>query len=74
MSGGAQAPSATALLEEASRLDAAAREHKRLEGFHRRQAQVARRSLADIETTCRRLGIGFVIHHHGHSPKEDTDR
>lgn len=74
MHGGAQAPSATALLEAAARLDAEAREHKRAEAFHRRQAQAARRSLAEIEATCRRLGIRFVIHHPGHSPKEDTGR
>jgi predicted TIM-barrel fold metal-dependent hydrolase len=73
MNPGAQAPSATALLEEAARLDARAREHKRAESFHRRQAQVARRSLAEIEAECRRLGIRFAIHH-GHSPHGGTDR
>jgi hypothetical protein len=69
MSGGAQAPSATALLETAARLDAEAREHKRAEAFHRRQAQAARRSLAEIEATCRHLGIRFVIHQ-AQPPKE----
>lgn len=74
MSGGAQAHSATALLEEAARLDAAAREHKRAESFHRRQAQAARQSLAEVEAECRRLGIRFVITHPGHSPQGGTDR
>jgi hypothetical protein len=69
MSGAAEAPSATALLTEASRLDAEARQHKRAEAFHRRQAQAARQSLAEIEATCRRLGIRFVIHQ-AQPPKE----
>lgn len=72
MTGAAQAPSATALLDEAKRLDAAARSHKRAEAFHRRQAQEARRAISRIEDRCAELGIRFVIHH-GHSP-EDTDR
>lgn len=73
MTPAAQAPSATALLEEASRLDVAARSHKRAEAFHRRQAQEARRAISRIEARCAELGIRFVIHH-GHSPREDTDR
>jgi hypothetical protein len=71
VNGAAEAPSATALLQQAARLDAEARHHKRAESFHRRQAQAARQSLADIEATCRRLGIRFVIHPvEGTAPQE----
>ena len=70
MSGATQAPGATVLQKTAETLDLEARRHKRAEQFHRRQAQEARRSLAELEATCRSLGIRLVIHH-GHSP-EDT--
>lgn len=72
MHGTAQAPDgATALQEAAAALDVAARSHKRAEAFHRRQAREARRSLADLEATCRSLGIRLVIHH-GHSPEDGS--
>lgn len=68
----AQAPSAIALQDQARALDLEAREHKRLEAFHRRRARDARQRLARVEAACQALGIRLVIH--GHSPTGGTDR
>jgi hypothetical protein len=55
----AEAPRATA--EQALRLQAAARWHKREAGRHRRAAQRAMQQLEALQRDCDRLGIRLVL-------------
>lgn len=52
---------AASLSQVAARLRAEAREHKRMEFYHRRRAKELMAQLDELREVCRRLGIELVI-------------
>jgi hypothetical protein len=57
VSGGLAVP----LIQVAQRLRAEAREHKRMETYHRRRARELMQQLEELREVCRRLGIELVM-------------
>ncbi|WJS05207.1 hypothetical protein [Roseibium aggregatum] len=54
-----------AMTEQARKLDAQARHHKREANRHRNAARSARQQLADLTRECERLGISISIQEPG---------